>query len=265
MSQNLDEEMVIRDITANLTTLSVPFTIPGGLKAGGRTTLVKLSSGTLAVFSPIRLTERVKEKVRTLGPVQFIAVLNIEHHLFLSDWVNTYPDAIVIGMEGLPEKRSARTDIEPVEFTHVLSATNQAKGIHAAFDAEFEYEFIAASRNKDIVFYHQPSSTLIQADILFNLPAREQYSEVSEQDFGILTRTFNRILTTKGSLLGQKLILWHSVAQDRKEFAKSIWAMHNWTFDRMIPCHGDVIETGAKSIFDRATNWFTVGKVDTGP
>lgn len=257
--------MVIRDITAKITILSIPFTISGGLKAGGRTTLIKLLSGTLAVFSPIRLTERVKDKVRSLGPVQFIAVLNIEHHLFLSDWVKTYPDAIVIGMEGLPDKRATRTDIEPVEFTHVLSATNQTRGIHAAFDEEFEYEFIAASRNKDIVFHHKPSSTLIQADILFNLPAHEQYSGISNQDLDILTRIFNRILTTKGSLLGQKLILWHSVAQDRNQFANSILTIHKWRFDRMIPCHGDVIETGAKSIFDRATIWFTVAKVNAGP
>lgn len=264
MSHNRDEALVIRDITPNITILSVPFTIPGGLKAGGRTTLVKLSSGSLAVFSPICLTEKVKEKVGTLGQVQFIAVLNMEHHLFLSDWAKAYSDAIIIGMDGLPEKRSTRADLEPVDFTHVLSATNRTTGI-AAFDAEFEYEFINASRNKDIAFHHKPSSTLIQADILFNLPAREQYSKVSDQSLGILTRIFNKILNTDGSLLGQKLILWYSVAQNREEFEKSIRTICDWKFDRIIPCHGDVIETGAKSVLNRATSWFTVANRNKRP
>ncbi|KAK5048196.1 hypothetical protein LTR84_005866 [Exophiala bonariae] len=258
MAQSSDDTLVIRDITDNITTLSVPFTIPGGLKAGGRTTIVKLLSGSLAVFSPIRLTEKVKQKIRSLGRVLFITVLNLEHHLFLSDWANEYTDAIIIGMEGLSEKRSERKDIETIKFTHVISTTNETKGVHAAFDAEFEYEFMAASRNKDVVFHHKPSATLIQADILFNLPALEQYSLVSKTDSGILTRIFNKVLTTKGSLLGQKIILWYSVAQNKEDFAKSTTIIGEWAFDRMIPCHGDVIETGARSIFRSATDWFTV-------
>lgn len=34
-------------------------------------------------------------------------------------------------------------------------------------------------RNKDVAFLHVPSRTLIQADLLFNLPATEQVSSMS--------------------------------------------------------------------------------------
>jgi len=28
-----------------------------------------------------------------------------------------------------------------------------------------------------------------------------------------------------------------------------------WDFDRIIPCHGDVIESGGKGIFDKVMAW----------
>jgi len=93
MSQNLDEEMVIRDITANLTTLSVPFTIPVDWKQGVVPPGKTLIWNTGSIFAN-KVDRKSEGESRALGPVQFIAVLNIEHHLFLSDWVNTYPDAM---------------------------------------------------------------------------------------------------------------------------------------------------------------------------
>lgn len=36
--------------------------------------------------------------------------------------------------------------------------------------------------------------------------------------------------------------------------------INQWDFDRVIPCHGDVIETGAKGIFQNVFEWFLDGK-----
>lgn len=32
-----------------------------------------------------------------------------------------------------------------------------------------------------------------------------------------------------------------------------------WDFDRVIPCHGDVIETGGKEVFAKMVDWFVKG------
>lgn len=42
---------------------------------------------------------------------------------------------------------------------------------------------------------------------------------------------------------------------DRKSFAASTARIDKWDFDRLIPCHGDVIETGAKSVFQKVLKW----------
>ncbi|KAK7626625.1 hypothetical protein IWX48DRAFT_621409, partial [Phyllosticta citricarpa] len=61
---NPDQVMVIRDVVPNvITTCSVPFARFGHIKIGGRGTIVRLQNGSLAVFSPVALTEEVKKKV----------------------------------------------------------------------------------------------------------------------------------------------------------------------------------------------------------
>jgi len=258
-----EKVMVIRDLTPTLTTLSVPFLRFGRLKIGGRGTLVKLQTGNVAVFSPVALTPAVKDKVRSLGQIKYIVAPDIEHHIFLSTWVNEYPDAEVIGMEGLPEKREGDPATKGTKFAHVFSASNKLDlTISPEFDAEFSYEYFHTHGNKELVFLHKPTRTLIEADLLFNLPATEQFSKTGlNPNSGFLNKLFGGIMHTRGDMIWQKRILWYGVGgKGRQAFGESANRIKAWDYDRIIPCHGDVIETGGKAIMDRATAWFTGGK-----
>lgn len=56
--------------------------------------------------------------------------------------------------------------------------------------------------------------------------------------------------------MAQQRMVWYGTsAGDRPGFAKSMQVIHGWDFDRLIPCHGDVIETGAKGIFEKIMAW----------
>jgi hypothetical protein len=62
-------------------------------------------------------------------------------------------------------------------------------------------------------------------------------------------------------MIWQERILWYlSGAKDREGFAPSVKRMHKWSFDGIIPCYGDVIETGGKVVLDRVTEWLREGK-----
>lgn len=252
--------MVIRDITPNITTLSVPFLRFGHLKIGGRGTLVKLQTGNVAIFSPVAFTPDVKAKVQSLGPVKYIVAPDIEHHIFVSTWAKEYPDAEIIGMEGLPEKRESDPATKGTKFAHVFSAKNKLDlKITPEFDAEFSYEYFHSHQNKELVFLHKPSRTMIEADLIFNLPATEQYSKSGvDPRSGFLTKLFGGIMNTRGEATWQKRLLWYGPAgKDRKGFAESVKRVKPWDFDRIIPCHGDVIETGGKAVFNKLTAWFS--------
>jgi len=255
--------MVIRDVTPDITTLSVPFLRFGHIKIGGRGTLVKLKTGNVAVFSPVALTPNVKAKVQSLGPIKYIVAPDIEHHIFVSPWAEEYPEAEVIGMEGLPEKREGDPATKGTKFTHIFSAKNKLdQRITPEFDEEFSYEYVHSHVNKELVFLHKPSRTLIEADLLFNLPATEQYSKTGQNArSGILTKLFGGIMNTRGDMIWQKRFLWYAAGgKDRPGFGESAKRIKQWDFDRIIPCHGDVIETGGKAIVEKATAWFVDGK-----
>jgi hypothetical protein len=253
--------MVIRDIHPSITTLSTPFLRFGRIKVGSRATLVTLKSGNLAIFSPVALTPEVQNAItKKGGSLAYIVAPDIEHHIFLSPWSQAYPSAEVIGPEGLPEKREGDPATKGTKFAHVFSKSNKADlKVGGEWDAEFEVEYFDAHPNRELAILHKPSKTLIQADLLFNLPATEQFSKsgVSAQT-GLLTRLFGGIMNTRGNMTWQKRALWYGT-KDREGFARSVKRVGGWEFDRVVPCHGDVIETGGKQKWDELMSWF--GKV----
>lgn len=229
---------------------------------------VRLTSGTLAVFSPVALTADVKAKVAELGGrVGYLIAPDIEHHIFLSEWAAAYPEAKILGPEGLPEKR-ARAGQEDArigkddQFAFVFSAANKdPRGVSDEFAADFEAEYVGAHPNREIVLLYRPERVLIQADLLFNMPATEQYSRASEADrtaHPLLNRIWDSLLTTQGPAKGHKRAQWYAFSngnKDRAGYNASVKKIDAWDFTTIIPCHGDVIEGDGKEVFRKIFEW----------
>ncbi|TVY34288.1 hypothetical protein LSUB1_G007195 [Lachnellula subtilissima] len=244
--QHPDDVMVIRDLVPGVTTLSVPFLRFGRIKFGGRATIVKMQSGSLAVFSPVALTPTSPTSPRPT-------------------WNTTSssqpgrppsPPPTSSRPKGWPRKRAKinETDKEVtiVPINTTFTAKNKAAiKVDAEFDAEFEYEFVDAHPNKELVFCHKPSRTLIEADLLFTLPATEQYSRTGENAAtGLATKCFAGIQNTRGEALGQKRMLWYVFSKaDRPGFNDSMRRIDAWRFENLVPCHGDSIVGDGKRVF----------------
>lgn len=127
------------------------------------------------------------------------------------------------------------------------------------FDREFDRTYVPAHANKELVFNFKPDKTLIQADLMFNLPAIEQYSK-SEEDphAGWMTKLFIKMNGTgRGQIDWQKRFVWYIVSRgDRPGFGRSVREIEGWDFDRIIPCHGDMIESGGKGVFKNLFSWY---------
>ncbi len=224
---------------------------------------MKLTSGALAIFSPVALTPEVKAKVSELGGnVAYLVALDIEHHIFLSEWMTEYPGAKLIGPEGLPEKRLKANDpkIGKEPFAVVFTAKGKEEiKISAEFDRDFEYEYVDAHSNKELVFYYKPDRVLIEADLLFNLPAIEQYSRVPDDQkpkMGVLGNFFASIQTTEGEAKGAKRFMWYVMSRgNRPSWNASVRRIDTWDFDTLIPCHGETIVGGGKAAFEKVFEW----------
>ncbi|GAM82764.1 hypothetical protein ANO11243_007500 [Dothideomycetidae sp. 11243] len=251
---NPEAVMVIRKVTPEILTCSVPFARFGRINIGGRGTIVRMANGNLAVFSPVALTDEVKSQVTQMGTVKYIAAPDLEHHIFLEPWHKAFPDAKLIGPKELEAKRVQQGS--PLPFAH-LWKKDEAPSVDAEFDKEFEYTFVHAHPNKELVFNHKPTKTLIEADLMFNLPATEQMSKTGiSPTSGYLTRLFNALNSPQGDALWQKRFLWYAMSRgDRPSFNKSVKIIDSWDFSRIVPCHGDVIEGNGKEIFRKVFAW----------
>ncbi|KAL9130154.1 MAG: hypothetical protein Q9217_001589 [Psora testacea] len=163
-----------------------------------------------------------------------------------------------MGPEGLPEKREKNPETRGTIFKYIWTSQNrESMKVDSEFDNEFEVEYMSAHANKELVFCHKPDRTLIEADAMFNLPAYEQFSKSGDDpEAGLLTKLFIGLQNTRGPATWQKRFLWHvASSSDRSDFNKSAQRIASWDFDRIIPCHGDVIETGGKGIFRKVFEW----------
>lgn len=257
--------MVIRKVTPDILVCSTPFLRFGRVAIGGRGTVVKLQSGNLAVFSPVALTNTVKEQLRSFGngDIKYITALDQEHHIFIEEWLKAYPSAKVIAPETLPAYRDKQdyTKIPQENWLLYNKADKAGFSVSEEFDKEFDMEYVHAHANHELVFNHKPSKTLIEADFLFNLPATEQMSKTGiDPTAGLLTRLFIAINNTQGSAIWQKRFLWYGIsAGDRPSYNDSVQKINKWDFDRIIPCHGDVIERDGKGIFQKVMEWHLQG------
>ena len=223
--------MSVRRLSPNITTLSLPFARGGYVKIGARATLIRLpSSGAVAVFSPVTLTQEVKDTVASMGTVKYIAATDVEHHIHLDTWHKAYPDAKVIAPEGLPEKRKKQGS-PAVRFDILGKAGGHHEeggklDVDEEFDSEFETCFVPGHANKELVFCYKREKTLVEADLMFNLPAVEQYSKGGGNPHqGLLTRLMCSINgTSGGAARWQQRFIWVSDAE--VEPNRVLWCSH---------------------------------------
>jgi glyoxylase-like metal-dependent hydrolase (beta-lactamase superfamily II) len=167
----------------------------------------------------VALTPAVRAKIDSLGGnVRYLVAPDIEHHIFLSEWARAFPGAKLIGPEGLPEKRHKVADagsdpqIGREEFAVVVTRDNARRlSVDDEFDRDFEVEYVHAHPNRELVFVYKPDRVLIEADLMFNLPAIEQYSRVPEEQKpkqGLIARLATGIQSIQGDATGAKRLNW---------------------------------------------------------
>jgi len=236
-------ETVIREVTKGVWTFSKPFARFGVWPIGGRSTAIQLQNGAVWILASTPLDAETKEKLKDLGEVQYIVGADAVHHLFLSDYKNAYPSAKLI----LPEAAIARHDDKDLVFDGVWG--RDAPNTQYGFEDEIEHCYFSGFKNKDIAFLHKPSKSLIQADLLMNLPAKEQYSKSKPP-----SALFNFNFGPSSSWLYPRLV--RSLGEDKEAMRRDAKIVSGWDFDRIIPCHGDVIETNGKAAWNAVYKYF---------
>jgi len=190
-----------------------------------RMTIIKLADGGLWLHSPISMDDATARAIQALGDVKFIVSPNKIHHLFVQDAKKYFPHARMYAAPGLAEKR------KDFEWDETLG--NEPP---AAWCGEFEQHFIgAAAELNEVVFFHKPTRTLLAADFVFNLqqPPKGLFNTLILKALG----TYKKFAMSR---------LWSLKTQDKESLAASVQKILSWDVERVIMCHGDVVEPHAK-------------------
>jgi hypothetical protein len=170
MSRN---RTVIRDISPEITTFSVPFNrfAPFGFRnfvaVGNRSTAIRLHDNRILLLNPVPLEPKVQATLTALGGVDFIAS-DLGHHLYVKSYLDVWPEAKTIGVPGLERKR------RDVHWDFICGDW-KAGGPEDVFDfsEDIETVFFEGFITYCVAWYHKPSKTLIQSDLMMNLPCTE--------------------------------------------------------------------------------------------
>ncbi|KZP08115.1 hypothetical protein FIBSPDRAFT_840622 [Athelia psychrophila] len=232
MSANIDE-LVIREVTPGIWTFSKPFVRFHFFPWGGRSTAIRLATGDVWVLASTPLTINTKETIDKLGPVKWIMAGDIVHYMYLAEYKAAYPDAKVIGVKDLVPKMKEKG----LELDGAYGA--DPEGTKYGFEDEIDSCYFSGFGNKDVAWLHKPSKTLVEADLLFNLPGTEQYS---------LTKTSPKVPLIGGidpfGTFHKHFV--YGQGKDMKAMVRDAKTVASWDFERVIPCHGDVIEGRGK-------------------
>nr|AXF50747.1 PGM-like protein [Inonotus obliquus] len=245
--------------------LRCPFSRFGIFPVGGRSTAIKLSNGDLWVLASTPLDSLTRAKLDELGGrVKYIIGADAVHNLFLPEFKKAYPNAKLLGV---PDHLS-KPNLKDLKFDGVYG--KDPEGTKYGFENEIKSCYFSGFQNQDVAFNHVASRTLIEADLLFNLPATEQVRYY--RDFILRCRikltavqkhskaTSSGKVPLIGNLLtpyswAHKKFVW-TAGRDKEAMKRHAQTVNNWDFNRIIPCHGDVIENDGKKAWSEAYKWY---------
>jgi hypothetical protein len=200
-----------------------------------RMAIIRLADGSLFVWSPTPLTDRLRSEVNALGPVRHIVTPNSLHHLFVLDWKRAWPDAKIHAAPGLRNKR------KDIDFDIDLGDTPNPD-----WTGEIDQVLVPGNAiTTEIVFFHVKSSTVLFTDLIQHFPTN-WFSGWR----GIVARL--DLMAAANPSVPRKFRLAFTGRHAARSALARILA---WNADKVLMAHGAPVTESGKAILTRAFQW----------
>lgn len=217
--------MPLRPLAPELWTEAEPMRFYG-LPIGRRVTVVRLASGQLAVFSPLRWSAARQAEWEALGPVALMVVPNRWHDRYFDEYFSRLPHC----------RWAASAGVRANHVDWPLAPLEECADLLGEFD---RLTLPGLPSIEETVFRHRPTRTLIVADLLFNV--------------GPGAPPLTRLLFALAGLHRpgpSRLERW--LIRDRAAFAAAWEQVLGWEIDRICVGHGEVIQRDAAQVLREA-------------
>jgi hypothetical protein len=212
-----------------------PVTSFHGFRYPTRMAVIRLSDGSLFVWSPVALSHPLRCSVDALGPVCHLVSPNALHHLFLAEWKSAFPAARVYATPRLRRKRNdLKIDIELGDTAEPAWANDIEQVVmHGSFALT------------EVVFFHRRSRTALFADLIQNFP-RDWFKGWR----GVLARHGGIVAPNPGTPKD-----WRASFLNRGAARASFGKVLAWPIERVLIAHGDLPTGDGASFVRSACTW----------
>ena len=215
-------------------------TAAAGFHYPTRMAVMKLSGGDLFIWSPVALTDQLRQDIHALGPVRHLIAPNSLHHVFLEEWSRAFPDAIIYAPPGLREKRP------DINFHRDL-----ADAPDRAWAEDIDQVMMKGNAiTTEIVFFHRPSGTVLFTDLLQHLP-KGWYS-----GWRALVARLDLMLEAEPAVPRKFRLAFRDKAAARRSIAR----VQAWPAQAVVMAHGAPVIENAADYLHRAFHWLTKHK-----
>lgn len=203
-----------------------------GLQMGTRMTVVRLTDGSLFVYSPIRLDPDLRRDLDAIGPVRHIVAPSLYHHLFAGTFAAAYPNARTHAAPGLQKKR------KDLAFDAVLGDE-----LDPAWRSCLSSLPLDGCAFREVLFFHEPSRTLISADLVENFVASDHWP----------TRMYLKAAGIYGKcgVSGLIKLMFRDKAASRRAVDRAI----DWNPERITLAHGEPVLEHGQEVLRDAYDW----------
>ncbi len=193
------------------------------------------------IWSPIPITDALAREVETkAGPVKYICSPNKIHHIFLKEWSDRFPDAIVYASPGLEKRQVAKG----VKFDARFGKDEP----EPPFANEIETVIVCGSYvMEEVEFFHKATKTAIICDLI------QRFPDSSISGFKGMLMKIDGLVGENGSTPRDWRITFWPFGKD--ELRKSRDAILGWKAEKLIIAHGSCVESNASDVIEKALYW----------
>lgn len=206
-----------------------------GFRYPTRMAVIRLPGGDLFVWSPVALTQDLRTKVDALGKVRYLIAPNTLHHLFIAEWKQAYPDALLHAAPGLRGKRPDLTFDDDLNSSAI-----------PAWAGEIEHVVMKGNAiTSEVVFFHRRSGTVIFTDLI------QQFPTGWFSGWRAVVAKWDLMLGPEPSVPRKFRVAF----KDRRAARASVERVLSWSVERVLMAHGTPVTEDGRAFLRRAFRW----------
>jgi len=206
-----------------------------GFKYPTKMAIIRLTNGSLLIWSPITFSDELHSQINTLGVVRHIIAPNSLHHLSISGWQKAYPNAKVYAPPKLRDKR------KDITFDYDLGNTPDSCWIEEIDQVIMEGNLITS----EVVFFHKASGTILFADLLQQFP-KDWFSGWRK-----ITASLDLMLEHEPTVPRKFRLAFFN----RNAARLSLISIKAWPVKIVLMAHGEPVTENATAFIRKAFSW----------